>query len=78
VFSVIEHVDMPRPGEMRAGHFQVRVRDPAWRFVYGPLARFVTKTAGRLNRMQFLTVRSYLSLVFGALIMLLLVVAAWR
>jgi formate hydrogenlyase subunit 3/multisubunit Na+/H+ antiporter MnhD subunit len=78
VFSVIERVDMPPPGEMRAGHFQVRVRDPAWRFAYGPIARIVTKTALRLNRMQFLTIRSYLSLVFGALIILLLVVAAWR
>jgi hydrogenase-4 component B len=78
VFSVIERVDMPRPGEMRAGHFQVRVRDPAWRFAYGPIARFITKAAVRLNRMQFLTIRSYLTLVFGALIMLLLVVAAWR
>ena len=42
------------------------------------IARIVTKTALRLNRMQFLTIRSYLSLVFGALIILLLVVAAWR
>jgi formate hydrogenlyase subunit 3/multisubunit Na+/H+ antiporter MnhD subunit len=78
VFQVIEHVDMPQPGEMRAGHFQVRVRDPAWRFAYGPLARAVTRAAQRLNHLQFLTVRSYLTLVFSALIALLLVVAAWR
>ncbi len=78
VFQVIEHVDMPQPGEMRAGHFQVRVRDPAWRFAYGPLARAVTRAAQRLNQLQFLTVRSYLTLVFSALIALLLVVAAWR
>lgn len=78
VFGVIERVDMPLPGEMRAGHFQVRVRDPAWRFIYGPLARSVARSAHWLNRMQFLTVRSYLTLVFLALIGLLLVVAAWR
>jgi hypothetical protein len=78
VFGVVERLDMPRPGELRAGHFQVRVRDPAWRFGYGPLARGVTKAAQRLNRLQFLTVRSYLTLVFAALILLLLVVAAWR
>ncbi len=78
VFGVIERVDMPLPGEMRAGHFQVRVRDPAWRFIYGPLARSVARSAQWLNRMQFLTVRSYLTLVFLALIGLLLVVAAWR
>ncbi|MEZ5889775.1 MAG: hydrogenase 4 subunit B [Xanthobacteraceae bacterium] len=78
VFQVIEHVDMPQPGDMRAGHFQVRVRDPAWRFAYGPLARTVSRSAQRLNQLQFLTVRSYLTLVFSALIALLLVVAAWR
>jgi len=78
VFHVREKVDMPRPGEMRAAHFQVKVFDPAWRFIYGPLAREVSFTAGRLNALQFLTIRSYLSLVFSALILLLLVVAAWR
>jgi formate hydrogenlyase subunit 3/multisubunit Na+/H+ antiporter MnhD subunit len=78
VFDVIERVDMPRPGDLRAGHFQVRVRDPAWRFVYGPLVRFVARGAKWLNRLQFLTIRSYLTLVFAALIVLLLVVAAWR
>ena len=78
IFNVIERVDMPSPGDMRAAHFQVRVRDPAWRFVYGPLARSVARSAQWLNRMQFLTVRSYLTLVFLALIALLLVVAAWR
>jgi formate hydrogenlyase subunit 3/multisubunit Na+/H+ antiporter MnhD subunit len=78
LFGVIERVDMPRPGELRAGRFQVRVLDPVWRYIYGPLARSVTKGAQRLNRLQFLTVRSYLTLVFMALIVLLLVVAAWR
>ena len=78
VFGVHEVVDMPAPGDMRAGHFQVRVFDPAWRFAYGPLARFVGGAATSLNRLQFLTIRRYLTLVFCALIVLLLVVAAWR
>jgi formate hydrogenlyase subunit 3/multisubunit Na+/H+ antiporter MnhD subunit len=78
VFRVHEVVDMPPPGAMRAGHFQVRVFDPAWFALYGPLARAVGRTAGVLNRLQFLTIRSYLTLVFCALIVLLLVVAAWR
>jgi hypothetical protein len=34
--------------------------------------------AGRLNHLQFLTIRSYLTFTFSALIVLLLVVAAWR
>jgi hypothetical protein len=78
VFNVLERVDMPRPGEMRAGAFRLRVLDPAWRFGYGPLARAVSTAATRLNQLQFLTIRSYLTLVFCTLIVLLVVVAAWR
>ncbi len=78
LFHVRERVDMPRPGEMRAGHFRVKVFDPAWRFAYGPLTRSVAITATRLNALQFLTIRRYLTLVFGALVVLLLVVAIWR
>ncbi len=78
VFGVHEVVDMPRPGETRAGHFAVRVIDPAWRFGYGPLARAVASLSLRLNHFQFLTIRQYLTLVFCGLILLLIVVAAWR
>ena len=78
VFSVYERVDMPRPGEMRAGSFHLRVLDPAWRLIYGPLARTVSTVATQLNQAQFLTIRRYLTLVFCALIALLVVVAIWR
>jgi hydrogenase-4 component B len=78
VFQVHETLDMPRPGDTRSGHFAVRVIDPAWRFGYGPLARTVGALATSLNRLQFLTIRVYLTLVFCALILLLVVVAAWR
>ena len=78
VFMVRERVDMPRPGEQRAAHFHVKVFDPAWRHVYGPLARAVVRAATTLNQLQFLTIRRYLTLVFSALIVLLIVVAAWR
>jgi hydrogenase-4 component B len=78
VFQVHDSLDMPKPGEMRAGRFRVRMSDPAWRFAYGPLARGVAAATTRLNRLQFLTIRRYLTLVFCALIVLLLVVAAWR
>ncbi|MDQ2953651.1 MAG: hydrogenase 4 subunit B [Pseudomonadota bacterium] len=78
IFEVHETIDMPRPGETRAGRFHVKVFDPAWRWGYGPLVRAVNRVAGRLNRLQFLTIRSYLTLTFAALIVLLLVVAAWR
>jgi len=78
VFDVRERVDMPRPGEMRAASFHLRVLDPAWHYFYGPLARNVGKLATSLNGLQFLTIRRYLTLVFCTLIALLVVVALWR
>jgi hydrogenase-4 component B len=78
VFGVHESVDMPRPGEVRAGSFRLRVIDPAWRFAYGPIARAVAAVSISLNQLQFLTIRRYLTLVFCTLIALLVVVAIWR
>jgi hypothetical protein len=78
VFRVIEKLDMPQPGSSRAGAFAVKVFDPAWGFFYGPIARFIERAAARLNVLQFLTIRRYLTLTFVGLIVLLLVVAAWR
>jgi formate hydrogenlyase subunit 3/multisubunit Na+/H+ antiporter MnhD subunit len=78
VFHIRERVDMPRPGAMRAAHYYVKIFDPAWRFAYGPAGRAVLTISGKLNRLQFLTIRRYLTLVFAALIVLLILVAAWR
>ena len=78
VFQVRETLDMPRPGEMRAARYHLKVFDPAWRFAYGPLARGIMRAGVSFNRLQFLTIRRYLTLVFATLIALLLVVAAWR
>jgi NADH:ubiquinone oxidoreductase subunit 5 (subunit L)/multisubunit Na+/H+ antiporter MnhA subunit len=78
VFLVRETVDMPRPGETRAARFHLKVVDPAWRYVYGPAARAVMRGAAALNQLQFLTIRRYLTLVFATLVLLLLLVAAWR
>jgi len=77
-FIVRESVDMPRPGDTRPARFRIKVIDPAWRLIYGPTARAALKVALALNRFQFLTIRRYLTLVFGTLVILLLVVAAWR
>jgi len=72
-----EHVDMPAPGELNAARFTAQIRDPVWESLYAPIARLVGFAAERLNRLQFLTIRLYLSLVFFALIGLLLVLALW-
>ena len=42
-----------------------------------PIAGLVGGAADRLNRFQFLTIRRYLSLVFVALVALLVLVALW-
>ncbi len=78
VFQARERVDMPQPGEVRAARFSVDLRDLAWDVLYAPVARAVELAAGRLNHLQFLTVRRYLSLVFGALVLLLLALAIWQ
>jgi formate hydrogenlyase subunit 3/multisubunit Na+/H+ antiporter MnhD subunit len=78
VFDVRERVDMPPPGDLRAARYHVKVLDPIWRYAYGPLARWILKSTTVLNQLQFLTIRRYLTLVFTTLILLLLMVAAWR
>jgi hydrogenase-4 component B len=78
VFNVHERVDMPHPGEIRAGSFGLRILDPAWQYLYGPVARGVGAVSVILNQMQFLTIRRYLTLVFCTLIALLVLVAAWH
>jgi hypothetical protein len=75
VFRARESVDMPTPGDARPAHFQVAMRDPIWDVLYAPITRVVGALATRLNHLQFLTIRQYLSVVFGALVFLLLVLA---
>ena len=77
VFGAREHVDMPRPGDLRAAGMHVELHDPIWETMYAPIAGGVGATAEKLNRFQFLTIRRYLSLVFLALVILLLVLAIW-
>lgn len=77
IFAAREEVDMPRPGELRAAKLKVSMRDPIWETLFAPIAVAVGWTAERLNVLQFLTIRRYLSLVFFALIALLLGLTLW-
>jgi len=77
VFVAREHVDMPPPGDLRPARFDVEWRDILWDYFYAPLVGAVGAAATWLNRMQYLTIRQYLSLVFAALVFLLLVLASW-
>jgi formate hydrogenlyase subunit 3/multisubunit Na+/H+ antiporter MnhD subunit len=78
VFAAAEHVEMPPPGEVRAARIEVSLRDLVWDRLYAPVAAAVTAAADWLNRFQFLTIRRYLSLVFAALVGLLVVLAVWQ
>jgi hypothetical protein len=77
VFRAREHGDMPSPGDMRPARLVVEIRDVLWDMLYAPVGRGIAFTSERLNKLQFLTIRQYLSLVFGALVSLLLVLAIW-
>lgn len=76
-FRASEEVDMPAPGDIRPARLTVRLHDLAWELLYDPVARSVVFLSNRLNRLQFLTIRQYLSLVFVTLVLLLLVLASW-
>jgi len=69
---------MPQPGDARPARLHVRLRDRVWDRVYAPVARFVGVTADVVNRVQFLTIRGYLTLVFGTLVALLVILAVWQ
>lgn len=76
-FQARERVDMPAPGDLRPARLAVVSRDLIWDGLYVPIAGAVGFIAEKLNHLQFLTIRRYLSLVFLALVVLLLVLALW-
>ncbi|WP_019013013.1 hydrogenase 4 subunit B [Elioraea tepidiphila] len=77
VFRACEQVRMPPPGSLAPARLDVAQRDLVWDGLYAPLARAIGVASQRLNVLQFLTIRRYLSLVFLALVGLLLVLALW-
>ncbi|WP_342241251.1 hydrogenase 4 subunit B [Inquilinus sp. OTU3971] len=77
VFRARDHVEMPPPGDLRPARLRVELHDVIWDLLYAPVARAVGVVADRMNRLQFLTIRRYLSLVFLALVVLLLVLSIW-
>jgi formate hydrogenlyase subunit 3/multisubunit Na+/H+ antiporter MnhD subunit len=77
VFRARDHVEMPAPGDIRPARLSIELHDLVWEGLYAPLADAVGFSADRLNRLQFLTIRRYLSLVFATLVTLLLVLAIW-
>jgi formate hydrogenlyase subunit 3/multisubunit Na+/H+ antiporter MnhD subunit len=78
VFRAREEVVIPPPGDTGAAKLSVDLRDTIWDALYQPVIRSVDAITERLNRMQFLTIRSYLTLVFAVLVLLLVVIGVGR
>jgi len=62
---------------IRPARLIVDIHDLIWDALYAPLASGIGIAADRLNRLQFLTIRQFLTLVFCTLVILLLVLAIW-
>jgi NADH:ubiquinone oxidoreductase subunit 5 (subunit L)/multisubunit Na+/H+ antiporter MnhA subunit len=77
VFRASEKVEMPPPGSAAPARIAVRLSDVIWDTLYAPIGGAVDYVADKLNRLQYLSIRRYLSFVFAALIALLLVLAIW-
>jgi NADH:ubiquinone oxidoreductase subunit 5 (subunit L)/multisubunit Na+/H+ antiporter MnhA subunit len=77
MFHARDHVTMPAPGDTRPARLRIELHDLIWEGMYQPIAAAVQRSTRRLNYLQFLTIRQYLSLVFATLVTLLLVLAIW-
>jgi hypothetical protein len=51
------------------------MRDLVWDWLYAPVELLIGWSTIRINALQFLTIRRYLTLMFGALVFLLSIVA---
>jgi len=75
LFQAREHVDMPPPGDRRPARLEVQLRDLIWIWMYEPVAGGLGWFTERINGLQFLTIRRYLTFMFAALSFLLAIVA---
>ena len=75
IFAAREIGEMPPPGSTAPARLTVETHDLIWETLYAPIGWAVAFATERINILQFLTIRRYLSLVFAALVFLLLVLA---
>jgi hypothetical protein len=76
LLSARERVDMPEPGEVRAGRYEAGFTDPTGPLLLAPLAKLRDRLAEQTDRLREFTIRRSLSLSFAALVTLL-VLLAW-
>ena len=74
VFRAREHVTMPKPGDTAVAKLRLDLHDTVWEALYLPVIHVVEAITDRLNKLQFLTIRNYLTLVFASLVLLLIIV----
>ncbi|TCU66120.1 formate hydrogenlyase subunit 3/multisubunit Na+/H+ antiporter MnhD subunit [Bradyrhizobium sp. R2.2-H] len=75
IFGAREIGEMPPPSSPLPARLQVELHDLIWDGLYAPIAKAIGFATDRINILQFLSIRRYLTLVFVALVVLLLVVA---
>ena len=78
LFGAEEKVEMPEPSSLLPARLHVRVRDFIWEYLYLPIGTAVDAASARINGLQFMTVRRYLTLVFAVLVLLLSGLALWQ
>ena len=74
-FAAREIGEMPPPGSAKPARLVVETHDLIWERLYAPIGWIIAFATERINILQFLTIRRYLTLVFMALVLLLLVLA---
>lgn len=77
-FRAAEQVEMPEPGSLEPARLRADLRDLVWEYLFAPIATAITYASGRINALQFLTIRRYLALVFAVLLLLLSGLALWQ
>jgi hydrogenase-4 component B len=70
-----ETVDMPDPGDVRPASLTVTLADPSAAYLFAPFGRLRDRLAEYADRMQLLTIRSTLAVMFVALLVFLAAVA---
>ena len=70
-----EKVDMPDPGDLRPASLTVTLADPSAAYLFAPIGRLRDRLADYADRMQLLTIRSTLAVMFIALLVFLTAIA---
>ncbi|MBV8398239.1 MAG: hypothetical protein JOZ17_05820 [Acetobacteraceae bacterium] len=75
VLAAAERVEMPAPGDTRPASYIAEAEDPAFTWLFGPMRQVREWLAVQAERLQFLTIRRTLALMFTALVLFLSIVA---